>query len=88
MTTTYQAHKQEQRPVITPTEEEKWNEKISENTPIRTTMKTKYEKGKEQEEEKETEQHHDTQRRNTTTTSKTRKIRKLRKQRQKQEQTA
>jgi hypothetical protein len=45
--TTYQAHKQEQSPVRTPTEDDGRNETISTNTPKRTTMITNYKQGEE-----------------------------------------
>jgi hypothetical protein len=51
----YQAHKQEQTPVITTTKDDKRNDTTSENTPTRTTMRTKYEQGKGQEEVQETD---------------------------------
>jgi hypothetical protein len=71
--TTYQAHKQEQTPVIKTTKEDKHNETTSKNTPTRTTTRTKYEQGKGEEQEQETEQHYNIKRRNMTTTSKNKK---------------
>jgi hypothetical protein len=74
--TTYQAHKQEQSPVRTTTEEDGRNKTISTNISKRTTMITNYKQGEQQEKEELPEQQYDIQRGNTTKTGNNKKDKK------------